>query len=588
MKGLASPDKLYSSYVFDGNETAVHFWGSIPLNVQEAIAMSKLLSASYRNKKQPLFSQQRLARLCKAIHEIHQRQGMLTPMVKTRLELLETQIAAIEAGHQPALLGGPGFIINKLAAIAQLAMIQDSASVMFVGDHDHEQKELTVTHLPSPGPKGLSFSYNVPREFRQSPMHILPVPPSRWIDETLTKITSTYHELVAKTNTEQKTEFKDRVQSVIRIIQDSYNKATTMSEWSLRIWMQLTNLSQDSGILFQQFSHPTVRQLMLPAFEFLVQSQTRQRFIDALNQAAEELEMLGYQPGIGLRQHDYVPFHLECPTSGCNRTRLDPTLTEKATIIEISAQCPKCKANHSIEVHPNSPDLSDWADFLSPRVDTRAFLVQSYTPVVLHVGGAGETSYHAQVSPSLHALGSVVPIFFRYTRQYYDNPWTHQQALKLKKEDIKPLEMSELDGFTKAIATASAEENIGVVRSLYGASADHILNTGNQLIRTEQEIEQERNDAIRKQRESSDTTTRQEQRAIVGRQTRRRQILQTYLSQMYGRYSPERFGQEVSFAWIDGAVSLGPHNYFPLLLNHYQPYTPPSTTFFLTTPSKAQ
>ncbi|MDO8056943.1 MAG: hypothetical protein Q6361_08790, partial [Candidatus Hermodarchaeota archaeon] len=91
----ASPDKLYSSYVFNGNETGVHFWGPIPFNVQEAIAMSKPLSASYRNEKQPLFTQERLAKLCKAIHEIHQRQGMLTPMVKTRLELLETQFAAV-------------------------------------------------------------------------------------------------------------------------------------------------------------------------------------------------------------------------------------------------------------------------------------------------------------------------------------------------------------------------------------------------------------------------------------------------------------------------------------------------------------
>ena len=588
MNELASPDQLYSSYIFDGNETAVHFWGSIPLNVQEAITMSKSLSVSYRNMKQPLFTQQRLGRLCKAIREIHQRQGMLTSMAKTRLELLETQIATVEAGHQPALLGGPGLVINKLAAIAQLAMFQDSSPMMFVGDHDHEQKELTVIHLPSPGPKGISFSYNVPREFRQSPMHVLPVPSSRWIEEALTKIASTYHELVAKASREKKIEFEERVQTVISIIRLSYEKTTTMSEWSLRIWMQLSNLSQDSGILFQQFSHPTVRQLMLPAFEFLVQTRNRTHFIDAMNQAAEQLQDLGYQPGIGIRQRDYVPFHLECPTAGCNRTRLDPTITKEATRIEISADCPKCKVRHSIEVHPNSPDLSDWSDFLSPRVDTRAFLVQSYTPVILHIGGAGETSYHAQVSPSLHALGSVVPIFFRYTRQYYDNPWTRQQALQLDQENLKPLDMNELDCFTKAIATASAEENSGVIRSLYGASADHILNTVNQLIRTEQEIEQERSAAIQKQRESSDTAIRQEQRAIVGRQTRRRQILQTYLSQMYGRYSPERLGQEVSFAWIDGAVSLGPRNYFPRLLNHYQRSTPPSTTFFLTTNTKVK
>jgi uncharacterized protein YllA (UPF0747 family) len=583
----ASPDKLYSSYVFDGNETALHFWGPIPLNVQNAIAMSKPISNRYKTKKQPLFTEQRLVKLCKAIRETHQRQGMLSSMVKERLELLQTQTIAVEAGHQPALLGGPGLVINKLATIAQLAMFQDSASVMFVGDHDHEQKELTVTHLPSPGPRGLSFSYTVPREFRLSPMHILPIPSRDWLKKTLTKIASTYHELVAKARTEEKTEFEERVQMVTGIIQEAYDNATTMSEWSLRIWMKITNLAQDSGILFQQFSHSTIRQLMLPAFEHLVSSQTRLRFIEALNQAAEQLQALGYQPGIGIRQRDYVPFHLECPTTGCNRTRLDPKLIEDTRRIEISADCPKCKTTHTLEVQPNSPDLSDWAEFLSPRVDTRAFLVHSYTPVVLHIGGAGETSYHAQVSPSLHALGSVVPIFFRYTRQYYINPWTLRQAQKLQQEDISSLDLNELNRFAKAIATAIAEENSGVVRSLYGASTERILNTVEQLVQTEQQLEQERNEAIKKQRESSDVSIREQQRAIVGRQTRRRQILQTYLSQMYGRYSPERLGQEVSFAWIDGAVSLGPRTYFPRLLNHYQPYTPPSITFLLTTTPEA-
>jgi uncharacterized protein YllA (UPF0747 family) len=528
----ASPDNLYSSYVFDGNETALHFWGPIPLNVQDAVAMSRPLSTTYREMKQPLFTPQRLAVLCQVIKDIHQRNDMLTSMVKQRLELLEAKSAAVEAGHQPSVLGGPGLVINKLAAIAQLAMFQDSAAVMFVGDHDHEQKELTVIHLPSPGPRGISFSYQVPREFRLSPMHVLPIPSQTWLDDALTKITSTYHELVAKAEKSEKAEFEDRVSSVNSIIEDAYRQATTISDWSLRIWMQVSNLSQDSGILFQQFSHPKIRQLMLPAFEFLIHPQNRVRLISALNQSAEQLQALGYQPGIGIRKPDYVPFHLECLTPDCNRTRLDPVSSEKSNRIEIIAQCPKCKSTHSLEIQPTSPDLTDWAEFLSPRVDTRAFLVQSYTPIILHIGGAGETAYHAQVSPSLQALGSLAPIFFQYTRQYYTNPWTHQQARKLEEEGIESLPLNELQRFVKAITTATVEENIGVIRSLYGASAERILNTVERLVQTEHQLEQDRTDAIQKQRESTDSATREEHRAIVGRYTRQRQILQTYLSQM--------------------------------------------------------
>lgn len=568
--------------MFDGNEAALQFWGSIPLNVNDAIALSRPLSAVYREEKQPLFTHERLIVLCQTIKEIHQKHEMLTPMVTHRLELLESQHAAVEAGHQPSLLGGPGLVINKLAAIGQIAMLQNTASIMFVGDHDHEQKELTVIHLPSPGPRGLSFSFNVPREFRQSPMHALPLPSRSWLNQALEKIASTYHELVTKSSSHQKAEYEDRVQSVIKIIQHAFDKAKTISDWSLLIWMQLANLSQDSGILFQQFSHPTLRLLMLPAFEFLIHVRNRSRYIQALNQAAEQLQQLGYQPGIGHRTEDYVPFQLECPTAGCNRTRLDPTLAnESAMRMEISARCPKCKVTHTLELKPTSPDLSDWAEFLSPRVDTRAFLVQSYTPIILHIGGSGETSYHAQVSPALEALDSLAPIFFRYTRQYYGNPWTTQQAQILEQEGIMPLDLKELRFYGKAIVTASEEKNSGVVRSLFGASAELIAHSVEQLIQAEQQLEQDRNEAIRQQRDSPDAKIRESYRVMVGRYTRQRQILQTYLSQMFGRYAPERLGQEVSFAWIDGAISLGPQNYFPRLLSHYQTYTPSSATYFL-------
>ncbi len=50
---------------------------------------------------------------------------------------------------------------------------------------------------------------------------------------------------------------------------------------------------------------------------------------------------------------------------------------------------------------------------------------------------------------------------------------------------------------------------------------------------------------------------------------------------MFGRYSPERLGQESSFAWIDSAISLGPNELFNRLSVHYQPLTPPASTHYL-------
>ena len=79
-----------------------------------------------------------------------------------------------------------------------------------------------------------------------------------------------------------------------------------------------------------------------------------------------------------------------------------------------------------------------------------------------------------------------------------------------------------------------------------------------------------------------DPTQKKESQKQIGNLTRRRQVLQVYLSQMFGRYSAERFGQEVSFIWIDAAMSLDPEHHFTRLLSHYHNYTPSAATYYLT------
>jgi hypothetical protein len=197
------------------------------------------------------------------------------------------------------------------------------------------------------------------------------------------------------------------------------------------------------------------------------------------------------------------------------------------------------------------------------------------------VGGAGETDYHAQVSPALEAIHSVSPIFFRYSRLYYGNPWTRRQAAKLVNENFNPLQLNRLQDFASAIRTGYEENNPGVTRSLFAATGEYILETASQLISEESRLEKERMDYIIKQRETTDATFKREYQSKVGVLTRQRQLVQIYLSQMYGRYSPERLGQESSFAWIDAAISLDPDDLFTKLFTHYHPLTPPSATYYL-------
>ena len=580
---LPDANNLYTAYVFDQKAVEHQFWGPIPRTTKEAVQLSQSVAQSYVKGLTPLFTEDRFETLLNAITDLHYERGMLTSETKEMLKRLTQNPAVVEAGHQPALLGGPGFVINKMAAISRLAASQDAEPVMFVGDHDHEQKELTVVHIPSPGPRGLTFSLTVGREYRNSPLHILPLPPKKWLEQVCKRIESTYHELVASQPKPKRLRYAQNVETTLNLLNQTFNHASNLADWTLRLWMHITNLNRNHCILFQAFSQPAIRKLMLPAFEYLLKDPNRQRFISAINQAAHQLRNLGYQPGIGLRPDNYLPFFLECPTKGCQRTRIEPTLVAQphTARILLTATCPKCKEKHSLEVSESKPDLSPWQNYLSPRVDTRAFLVQTFTPVTLHVGGAGETSYHAQVSPALAAMNSVVPIFFRYTRLFYGNPWTRRLADRLQKEKFEPLLPMKLWTYLSAVETNGREKNAGVVRSLFAACSEYIRDTYQELVGAETRIEKERGKMIEEQRATTDPAPRSHLQSQIGILTRHRQLLQAYLSQMFGRYSQERFGQEVSFAWIDMGISLGVDSLLAKLSTHYRPFTPAAATFYI-------
>jgi len=600
---------LLHAYVFDGDLAASRFWGTIPLAAGEVRALSQPLIRAYKESLVPLYSQDRLEQFCRVLTSLHHSYGLLDDRLHGLLDRLAGGGPAIEAGHQPALMGGPGLIINKMAAATRLAHLQGAVPLMFVGGHDQEQKELTVVHLPSPGPRGITLALPIPKEYKGSPLHALPKPPKKWLDKASTLIQSTYHELVASSLPRpQRQTYTDRLDHIMTLLRQTHAQATSFSDWTLRLWAQLVRTEEELGEedegwiplplrfqverhldscphpLFHPFSEPAVRRLMLPAFEYLLTPRIRSRLISALNRAAEQLRSLGYKPGIGPRPPTYLPFQLECPTPGCHRTRLEPVLTEPPSSpgrLRLEATCPKCRETHSLEVSASHPDLTQWQEYLSPKVDTRPFLTLTYAPIVAHVGGAGETSYYAQVAPALAAVGAAVPVFFRYTRLFYGNPWTRRLASQLEQEGLASLAPHTLRSYRAAVATGYRDRNMGVVRCLFAACNEHIQDTLQRLTQEASQLEKKRAQTLAQARREEDQAKRIQLQREVGHLAKVRQLARTYLSQAFGRYSPERYGQEVSWNWIDMALSLGPGRLFRLLLTHYQPLTPNSATFYL-------
>jgi hypothetical protein len=164
---------------------------------------------------------------------------------------------------------------------------------------------------------------------------------------------------------------------------------------------------------------------------------------------------------------------------------------------------------------------------------------------------------------------------------YYENPWTNRTAQRLVRENLTPLNQEELQRFRSAINTGYTEENAGVVQALFAASQEHIIDTFEELVTVESQLEKDRTTIINQQREITDPSQRKTSQKQIGVLTRRRQVLQTYLSQMFGRFSAERLGQEVSYIWIDAAMSLDPDHHFNRLRSYYHDYTPSAATFYL-------
>jgi hypothetical protein len=52
------------------------------------------------------------------------------------------------------------------------------------------------------------------------------------------------------------------------------------------------------------------------------------------------------------------------------------------------------------------------------------------------------------------------------------------------------------------------------------------------------------------------------------------------MSSALGRFSPERFGQEVSWAWLDVATVAGVGDLMGVFLRQYSGNTPNSSMFF--------
>jgi uncharacterized protein YllA (UPF0747 family) len=565
---------LYQKYTENepGSEIATRLWGRIPYNMAECHGYFKEIRARYGA------SPEELEGLKKAVKNQMRRLGILSSKVSQRIDLMDR--GAVETGQQPNCLGGPSFIFNKITYVSVLAGLGgEYVPLYYVGDYDSVQAELLNIRIPSPSAKGMLITYPAPPEYEGAPIRRLPNPDEEWFTKTLEKIESNYRGLIKDVEPVKQERVIQNLSHVFTIIRGAYYSTDNVADFSTKILGSVMNIEADMGIPMLMATDPEIRSFFKRGYEILLSEPNRSNFLRSSNDAVDLIESLGYKAQIGKRSEDYVPFFLECQTPNCHGSRVELKYkTGLGSTASVEGKCPRCEQTYDYSFSAERPDIDEIGKIVTPRVESRQVIVDSVIPIVAHVGGPGETSYFAEVIPGASQLGVPFPVYTRYARVFYNTPWNEVAGSSVSSSGYKTLYSRELFDAIAGWVEAKKTNNVAGIAQAHGDIRNVIDQIYTTLIKAKADAESEI-DSIKSRlgEPSTRTALMQEMKAkqvIV-------QKLDSYLSYAFGHFAPEKYGQEVSWAWIDPALASGVGENVEIYKRLYGGWTPNSTVFYV-------
>jgi len=547
LKTTLSPSvyKIYEEFIWNGQEAdlAQKIYNSPPVTFDSIVDRVPSLLDSYKATLWHI--PEKISILKRVLIDNNKRLGVLTPKVRENIENLEH--GAVEAAHQTVVMGGPAYILNKASTAAQVVSLANSQDVPLtpffcVADYDEVQSELTNIRTPLVGSDGNLISIPVPQGFENSPVSVLPLPDSDWLNQVEEAIRSNYRPMFKGLESNTRLLFEERLEQSLTVARSAYHNSKTLAEWSQRIMGHLFNVSGNLGLPLLTASEKEVRELLVEGVEFLLARENRDRFLNTFNEITNLIESHGYATGMGHRGPDYVPFFYECPEPGCNRSRTELHYEDLGATAVLTGKCPTCSEVIEIETPADSPYLGEIATHISPRVDSRQILIDTIIPTVAHIGGLGEAAYYAQVIPSAMAMNIPFPMFIKYPRVYFNTPWNEQLAKSLEAEGVEVLQRREMFSLMGRIAKSRRKNRFDEMNENLFEMNRLIFETHAHL----NEIHRETNNKIGK---------------ATGKEIEKLQLqkldLERYLSWAFGQYTDGKLGQESSWAWIEWAINSG-------------------------------
>ncbi|MHA1902704.1 MAG: bacillithiol biosynthesis protein BshC [Candidatus Thorarchaeota archaeon] len=561
--------EVYLNYIWNDTniELAKGLYDSPPLRIGDLQQRAPNLLKDY--DKTGWHSDERSELLKKILIRINRKLGGLTPKVKINIEKISN--GAIEAAHQSIVLGGPSFILNKAATAERLATLNSDENrnlVPFfcIADYDIVQPELTHVRTPLMGQRGNIVSIPVPKEYEFSPVSVLPIPDSDWLELVEKNIRDGYRPLFKTLDGAAKTLFEERLEEALAIIRWSFINSNTMGGWFQKILSRLLNIENNLGIPLIPASDEGIRDLFVPGIEFLLSRQNREVFLKAQNEATELILSNGFKTGTGRRKIDHVPFFYECPEKDCNSSRTELHYATSDAKALLTGKCPSCGQQVEIETSADTPDLHDYAQQLSPRVDTRQMIIDTTIPVVAHAGGPGETAYYAQVIPIAKALKIPFPMYVKYPRVFFNTPWNERLAEQLKEQELPVLHSGEMFSSMGKIARNRKKAQHDDMNDAVQELRQVILKMHSELNKSFEEIENQ-----------AKQTSGKEHKSLLSAKL----DIERYLSWVFGQYTTGKNAQESSWSWIEWALNSGIPDMFGPYVRAYVPEMKNGATIFV-------
>ncbi len=566
---------IYSNHVRERKTSglATELWGHISHTMGEAADLMPKVRGEYGDTSDELESLK--------VHMKNNMKGMGLLTGNTREAIDEMHNGVVEAGQQPNFMGGPGLVLNKISYAVSLAgMDENIVPLYYVADYDGVQPELTNMRLPSPSPKGLHLSYPIQPNMNNLSIYEVKLPGENWFMKTMEKIDSNYRGILKELPTKKRDLVQKNLDHIYSIVRNAYYSTDNVSTFSTKIIGSLVNLEANIGLPIFWFSMPETRPLFQRGFELLLREPTRSRFIEASNEAQAKVDASGHKPGIGARDKDYVPFFLECMNPKCGRIRVELKYRRNAgsSTADLQGKCPICEEKYSFSINAENPDVSEIIDWITPRVDSRQVITDTVFPIVGHIGGPGETSYYAEVIPAARKVGLPFPLFLRYSRAFYNTPWNEMESSGIKKAGY-PIISSEavFNTLSEWVVARNTGDDEGLRRA-HESIEESITSTYSRLVEQLRAHENAVADIKQQLRNPGDRRTLIE---AMKKKQGEAHIIDHYLSCCFGRFSPEKFGQEVNWMWIDLAAATGVKDVMGAYLRMYNRYTPNSSMYYI-------